>query len=347
MTDMTDIPSARPAARCRKMAWRWILLAVFAGASLLLAVGAGSVPIPPLKLLSALFGAGEDNTRELVVGLRLPRVALAFLTGAALAVGGTVMQSVLENPLASPFGLGVSAGAGLGATAVLVTGLSAGTLGAVLLPAAGFAGAMVTVLLVLALARALDRRVSTVTVVLIGMVASLFFSAVMDLMAAMSPEYAQRIGLWQMGSFASRGWRGPAVLAPVLAVCLGVFLSRSGQLDLLTFGDEQARSMGTEPRKNRRFLILAVAVLTGAAVSFSGIIGFVDLIAPHVARRLFGASHRRTLPAGALLGGSFMVLCDLAARTLCAPREIPIGAVTALLGAPFFLWIFFAGRERQ
>ena len=319
-----------------KAAGRWALLAAFAAASVLLAVGAGSVSIPPVKIVAALLGAGEDNTRELVVSLRLPRVTLAFLTGAALAVGGTVMQSVLENPLASPFGLGVSAGAGLGATAVLVTGLSAGALGAVLLPAAGFAGAIVTVLLVLALARALDRRVSTVTVVLIGMVASLFFSAVMDLM-----------GLWQMGSFASRGWRGPAVLAPVLAVCLVLFLSRAGQLDLLTFGDEQARSMGADPRKDRRFLILMVAVLTGAAVAFSGIIGFVDLIAPHVARRLFGASHRRTLPAGALLGGSFMVLCDLAARTLCAPREIPIGAVTALLGAPFFLWIFFAGRGRR
>ncbi len=326
---------------------KFAVLTVFALVSLILGVGAGSVYLPPARILSALFGAGEENTRTLVMSLRLPRVALAFLTGAALASCGTVMQSVLENPLASPFGLGVSAGAGLGATAVLVTGLSAGTLGAVLLPAAGFAGGVVTVLLVLALAKALDRRMSNVTVVLTGMVASLFFSAIMDLMAAMSPEYAQRIGLWQMGSFASRGWRGPAVLAPVLLLCLAVFLSRSSELDLLTFGDEQAQAMGADPRRARRTFILLTAVLTGAAVAFSGIIGFVDLIAPHVARRLFGASHRRALPAGAILGGSFMVLCDLAARTLAAPREIPIGAITAILGAPFFLWIFFAKGGRR
>ncbi len=323
---------------------RYAALGLFAFLSVLLGVGVGSVYVSPARIFAALAGAGEENTRELILRLRLPRVALAFLTGAALSVGGTVMQSVLENPLASPFGLGVSAGAGLGATAVLVAGLSAGALGAALLPAAGFAGGVVTALLVMALSRAFDRRMSNVTVVLVGMVASLFFSAIMDLMSAMSPEYAQRIGLWQMGSFASRGWRPVAVLAPVLAVCLALFISRASELDLLTFGDEQARAMGADPRKSRRALILLVAVLTGAAVSFSGIIGFVDLIAPHVARKLFGASHRRILPAGAVLGGSFMVLCDLAARTLAAPREIPVGAVTAILGAPFFLWIFFTKR---
>ena len=330
-----------------KPAGKYGALAAFALLSVLLGLGVGSVTVPPGEVLAALLGAGEESTRTLIVHLRLPRVALAFLTGAALAVGGTVMQSVLENPLASPFGLGVSAGAGLGATGVMVAGASAGALGAVLMPAAGFAGGVVTVLLVLSLARALDRRISNVTVVLTGMVASLFFSAVMDLMAAMSPEYAQRIGLWQMGSFASRGWRGPAVLAAVLALCLAAFLAYAPELDLLTFGDEQAGTMGVDPRRARRRLIVLVSVLTGAAVAFSGIIGFVDLIAPHVARRLFGARHRHTLPAGAVLGGSFMVLCDLAARTLAAPREIPVGAVTALLGAPFFLWIFFAKRGRR
>ncbi len=325
---------------------KFFLLAVFALVAVLLGVGAGSVYISPPKILSALLGAGEENTRMLVLNLRLPRVFLAFLTGAALSVGGTVMQSVLENPLASPFGLGVSAGAGLGATAVLVTGASAGAFGAVLLPVSGFAGGVFTVILVLAVSRALDRRMSNVTVVLTGMVMSLFFSAVMDLMAAMSPEYAQRIGLWQMGSFASRGWRAPAVLAPVFLVCFALFLFLSRELDLLTFGEEQAQAMGADPKRSRRILIGLVAVLTGAAVAFSGIIGFVDLIAPHVARRLFGASHRHILPAGAILGGSFMVLCDLAARTLIVPREIPIGAITAIIGAPFFLWIFFSKRGR-
>ncbi len=324
----------------RKAGGSFLALGLFTLAALLLSVGLGSVSLSPGSILTALLGGGDEGTRALVLGLRLPRVTLAFLTGAALSAGGTVMQSALENPLASPFGLGVSAGAGLGASAVMVLGVS-GALGAVALPAAGFAGGLGTVLLALALARAFDARLSGVTVVLTGMVLSLFFSAILDLMAAMNPDYAQRIGLWQMGSFAAKGWQGVWVLLPVLLLCLGVFLSRARELDLLSFGDEQAQTMGLDPRRARRFFIALVAVLTGAAVAFSGIIGFVDLVAPHVARRLFGASHRRTLPAAALLGGSFMVLCDLASRTLAAPREIPVGAVTALLGAPFFMLIFF------
>ncbi len=328
----------------RKAGGKGLALGLFAAASLLLGIGLGSVFISPAKILSALTGGGDEGTRALVLGLRLPRVALAFLAGAALSAGGAVMQSALENPLASPFGLGVSAGAGLGASAVMVLGVG-GALGAFALPAAGFAGGLGTVLLALALARAFDSRLSSVTVVLTGMVLSLFFSAILDLMAAMNPDYAQRIGLWQMGSFAAKGWQGVGVLCPVLLLCLGVFLSRARELDLLSFGDEQAQAMGLDPRRTRRFLIALVAVLTGTAVAFSGIIGFVDLVAPHVARRLFGAAHRRLLPAAALLGGSFMVLCDLASRTLASPREIPVGAVTALLGAPFFIVIFLKGRR--
>ena len=328
-----------------KPAGKYAALGLFAVLSVVLGVGVGSVYIPPLKVITALMGGGDEGTRALVLSLRLPRVVLAFLTGAALSVGGTVMQSALNNPLASPFGLGVSAGAGLGAGAVMVLGVT-GAAGAFLLPAAGFAGGLLTVLLALALARALDKRLSGVTVVLTGMVLSLFFSAIMDLMAAMNPEYAQRINLWQMGSFAAKGWRGVWVLGPVLILCLVVFLGRAADLDLLAFGDEQAQAIGLDPRRSRRALIALVAVLTGTAVAFSGIIGFIDLVAPHVARKLFGARHRRTLPAAALLGGSFMVLCDLAARTLASPREIPVGAVTALLGAPFFMVIFFRKGRR-
>lgn len=323
-----------------------ILLGILAVLSVLLGIGVGSVPISPVQILTALTGRGDEGIRALVLGLRLPRVALTFLTGAALSAGGTVMQSALDNPLASPFGLGVSAGAGLGATAVMTAGLTGGLAGTFLLPAAGFTGGLVTVLLALALAKAFDKRLSSVTVVLTGMVISLFFSAIMDLMAAMLPEYAQRISLWQMGSFAAKGWRGPAVLCPVLILCFILFMRRASMLDVMTFGDEQAQGMGVDPQRSRLGLIALVAVLAGTAVSFSGIIGFVDLVAPHIARRLFGAGHRRTLPAGMVLGGSFMVLCDLAARTLASPREIPVGAVTALLGAPFFLYVFFRKRRK-
>ena len=255
------------------------------------------------------------------------------------------MQSVLQNPLASPFGLGVSAGAGLGAAAVIVLGLASAGLGVFLLPAVSLSCALATVFLVVFLAARLDRGMSNVTIILVGMVLSLFCSAIMDLMATSSPAYAQRIQLWQLGSFSMKEWSAVWVLAPVTVLGLLFFWGFARELDVMTFGEEQAKAMGVDLMKVKRLLLAAVAALTGAATAFVGIIGFVDLIAPHIVRRWFGAAHRRVLPASALFGGTFLVLCDLAARTLTPPHEIPIGSITALLGAPFFLYVFFAGRK--
>ncbi len=331
------------------------LLAVVSVLALLAGVAVGSVSIPPGDILSILasrlFGAAlpEDVGAvypAMVMDMRLPRVLLAFLTGAALAVSGTVMQSVLQNPLASPFGLGVSSGAGMGAAIVIVTGLAAGRLRMLVLPAVSLAFGLGTVLLVIWAAGRIDRAMSNITVVLVGMVASLFFNAVMSFLATLSPVYAQRINLWQLGSFSMREWSSVWVLLPVTAAGIVYFMRYSREMDVMTFGEEQARVMGVDMRRCKGRLIAAVAVLTGTAVSFVGVIGFVDLIAPHVVRRFFGASHRRVLPASALFGGAFMVACDLAARTLTPPREIPIGTITALLGAPFFLYIYFTGRRR-
>ncbi len=322
--------------------------------TLLFGVGIGSVYVPPGDILAIVAGRMFQrplpdhipaNYSVMVFDMRLPRVLLAFLTGAALAVCGAVMQSLLQNPLASPFGLGVSSGAGLGASLVIVFGFATAGLGTFLLPAVSLCFALGTVFFVLLLAAKLDRRMSNVTVILVGMVVSLFGNAVMSLLATSSPAHAQRIQLWQLGSFSMREWSAVWVLLPVtLLVCL-YFLRYAGDLDVMTFGEEQASAMGVDLRRVRARLMTAVAVLTGAAVAFVGIIGFVDLIVPHIARRFFGAVHRRTLPACALLGGIFLVLCDLAARTLTPPHEIPIGSITALLGAPFFLYLFFAGRK--
>ena len=337
-----------------KTSLKMTLLLAAALTALLLGVGIGSVYVSPGDILSMignrLFGAPLPESlpasySAMVLDMRLPRVLLAFLTGAALAVSGTVMQSVLQNPLASPFGLGVSAGAGLGAAAVIVFGLAGAGLGVFLLPAVSLGCALATVFLVVLVAARLDRGMSNVTIILVGMVLSLFCSAVMDLMAASSPAYAQRIQLWQLGSFSMKEWSAVWVLAPFVAAGLLLFLGFAQELDVMTFGEEQARAMGVDLMKVKRLLLAAVAALTGAAVAFVGIIGFVDLIAPHIVRRWFGAAHRRVLPASALFGGAFLVLCDLAARTLTPPHEIPIGSITALLGAPFFLYIFFVGRK--
>ncbi len=331
------------------------LLALAALGSILVGTAVGSVYIPPGDILSILasrlFGAALPERigtvyPAMVMDMRLPRVLLAFITGAALAASGTVMQSVLQNPLASPFALGVSSGAGLGAAIVIVTGLAAGAGRMFALPAVSLLGALGTVFFVLWAAGRIDRGLGSVTIVLIGMVASLFFNAVMNLLATLSPGYAQRINLWLLGSFSMREWSSVWVLLAVTAAGLCFFQAYAREMDVMTFGQEQALALGVALRRCKTGLICAVAVLTGTAVAFVGIIGFVDLIAPHVVRRFFGASHRKVLPASALFGGAFMVLCDLAARTLTPPREIPIGSITALLGAPFFLYVYFAGRKR-
>lgn len=330
------------------------LLSLTAFLALLAGIGVGSVQVPPGDILSIVMERMfaiplpdhiPASYSAMVLDMRLPRVLLAFLTGAALAVCGGVMQSLLQNPLASPFGLGVSAGAGLGAAFVIVMGVTSAGLGIFLMPAVSLIFALGTVFLVLFLSAKLDRGMSNVTVILVGMVISLFCNAVISLLATSSPAHAQRIQLWQLGSFSMREWSAVWALLPVTILISLYFLRYAEELDVMTFGEEQAQAMGVDLRKVKGRLMTAVAVLVGTAVAFVGIIGFVDLIVPHMARRFFGAAHRRLIPACTLLGGTFLVLCDLASRTLTPPHEIPIGSITALLGAPFFLYLFFAGRR--
>ncbi len=330
------------------------LLSLTAFLALLAGIGVGSVQVPPGDILSIVMERMfaiplpdhiPASYSAMVLDMRLPRVLLAFLTGAALAVCGGVMQSLLQNPLASPFGLGVSAGAGLGAAFVIVLGVTSAGLGIFLMPAVSLIFALGTVFLVLFLSAKLDRGMSNVTVILVGMVISLFCNAVISLLATSSPAHAQRIQLWQLGSFSMREWSAVWALLPVTILISLYFLRYAEELDVMTFGEEQAQAMGVDLRKVKGRLMTAVAVLVGTAVAFVGIIGFVDLIVPHMARRFFGAAHRRLIPACALLGGTFLVLCDLASRTMTPPHEIPISSITALLGAPFFLYLFFAGRR--
>lgn len=322
--------------------------------ALLAGIALGSVHVPPGDLLailgSRIFGSplpqGIDPVLPgLVMELRLPRALLAFVVGAALACSGAVMQSILKNPLASSYGLGVSAGAGLGVAALMVLGVGGGALGALILPATGLVCGLAAVAAAIALSGRMDRSLSNDTIILTGMVISLFLNAILTTIAASSPAHTQQILLFQMGSFSMKGWRSVQILLVVTVAGIGYFTSRARALDVMTFGEEQATALGVNLRRTKWALIGGVAVLTGTAVAFVGIVGFVDLIAPHVVRRFFGASHRWVVPMSALFGGTFLVLCDLAARTLTAPGEIPIGSITALLGAPFFLYLYMAGRR--
>lgn len=333
-----------------KIRMRIAALSALALIALALGAAVGSVGIAPADLLCVLgnkiFGTPlpedfSEITLSILWTIRLPRAVMAFLVGAALAASGTVMQSVLRNPLASSYTLGVSSGASLLAAFVIVTGFTLPLAGAYTLPLFGFLGGLGTVFLAMAMALRFDRNLENQTVILVGMVLSLFVNALLTLVTALSADRLSRLVFWQMGSFSGQTWQNAGLVLPILLIGLLVLARYSREMDLMTFGEEQALSAGVDLRRVKFILIAFSALLTGTAVSLAGVIGFVDLIAPHVVRRFFGSNHRVVVPMSALFGGGFMVVADLIARTVLSPQELPVGAVTALIGAPFFAYIYF------
>ena len=333
-----------------------ILSFIFAGIVMILAVGVGSVSLTPGQILAILshklFGrelAEEVNASMVSIlwDIRMPRACCAFIVGAMLSLSGAIVQSLLQNPLASSYTLGVSSGASLGAAIIIVFNISIPAINYFLLPFSGFAFGLATVFLVLFCSARLDGNLRSHTIILFGMILSLFVNAILTMLSAAASQHMQRLILWQMGSFAGRRWEHAGIL---LGLCLvsGIpclFFHR--ELDLMSFGEEAAGTVGVDTKRSRLTLLILSSILTGAAVCFTGVIGFIDLAAPHAVRRLFGSSHRLVLPMSALLGGAFLMLADLLARTVLAPQEIPVGAVTALAGAPFFLWVYFGSGKKK
>ena len=273
--------------------------------------------------------------------LRFPRVLLAFLVGGCLATGGAVVQSILKNELASPYTLGVSSGASLGAGIVVVTGITIPIIGSFTLPFVGFIFGLITVFSVIMFSTKIDRTMSNNTIILVGMVLSLFVNALLTTLTAFFSNDLKTITLWQMGSFAMRGWVYVKLICPFFIIGMLGVLRFTKEMDLLTFGEEQAKAVGVDTYNVKRKLFILCAILTGGSVALSGTIGFVDLIAPHVVRKAFGSNHRYVIPMSFLFGGGLMVITDLISRTIVAPIELPVGAVTALIGAPFFAYVYF------
>ncbi len=273
--------------------------------------------------------------------IRLPRVLLAFLVGGCLATSGAVVQSILKNQLASPYTLGVSSGASLGAGLIIVTGIVIPVIGSFTLPFVGFIFGLITVYLVIIFSSKIDKTMSNNTIILAGMVFSLFVNALLTTLTAMFSEDLKSIALWQMGSFAMKGWKYVGLIIPFCLVGMIGTLMYTKEMDILTFGEEQAQSVGVDTSKVKTKLFIFSAVLTGGAVSLSGTIGFVDLIAPHVVRKIFGSNHKYVIPMSFIFGGCLMVVTDLIARSVFAPIELPVGAVTAIIGAPFFAYVYF------
>ena len=327
--------------------WITVLLCL---SILIIAAGLGSVSIDVNSIwrifIHKFFGIKipENLTANMVAifwSIRLPRTIAAFLVGSGLAVTGTVMQSVLRNPLASSYTLGVSSGASLGVALMVIFGVTFPIIGRFSLPAVGFIFGLGTVLLAISMAMRLDKSLENQTIILIGMVLSLFVSSLLTILIVLSKEHLEQIIFWQMGSFSAIKWSHVLVLFVIILPGIIFLMYFSNELDIMTFGEEQAISVGIDMQHMKIMLITVAALLTGTSVAFVGIIGFIDLISPHVVRKLYGSSHRIVVPMSALFGGAFMTVADLISRTIISPSELPIGAVTTLIGAPFFAYVYF------
>ncbi|MEV0319122.1 FecCD family ABC transporter permease [Streptomyces sp. NPDC050658] len=328
-----------------------LLLALAAAATAGLALG--SVRIPVADVLEILGGGADPSPfRTIVLDVRLPRVLLGAVVGAGLAVIGTVLQALVRNPLADPFLLGVSSGASAGAVVVIVLGsafgLGAGLATTVTIPAAAFAGALFSLALVYALARA-GGNFATGRLILAGVAVSYILSALTSLIlvTADSADHLKEVLYWTLGGLGSARWDMLALPAGVLLVGTALLVALARPLDLLLVGEEGATVLGLDTARFRAAVFVLASLLTGVLVAYSGAIGFVGLMVPHAARMLVGAAHRALLPVAALMGAVFLVAADLAARTVAAPQDIPVGVLTALTGGPFFLWLLRGSRSGE
>ena len=329
--------------------WRFGVALALLAAALMLAMGVGLGVGPsglaPGAVWDALRGAGSPTAADIVWQVRLPRVALAALVGASLATAGVLFQALLRNPLADPYILGVSGGAALGGILVLSLGGALG-LGYAAVPPAAFLGAVLTVGLLLAVVGP-GRRLSGTALLLTGVVFNAFASAAIVFLASMAGlADGARIFLWLIGNLTDArsdvmGW-----VAGFLVLGLACALPLARSLNLMVLGEESAEQLGVEVVRVQRVLLVATSLMVGAAVSVAGLVGFVGLIIPHLLRLLLGPDHRLLLPASALGGAIFLVLCDTAARTVLGGRELPVGAITALAGGPFFLLLLRRSQHK-
>jgi len=317
------------------------LLAVALVVSATAGILVGAVPIAPGDVLSALLGA-EGTNGTIIRELRLPRVLGAALVGGALAASGALLQGMLRNPLADPFVTGTSAGASLGAVLAVALGLEP-----VIVPLAAFAGALGAIVLVWRLAR-LGGRTTVLTVLLAGVVLTSFAGALVTFILVSSDRLALRLRAvlgWLQGGISVISWSELAVVAVVVAIGVVGAVLLAPRVDAYAFGEETAAALGVDLDRTTAAVLATTALLTGAAVAIAGLIGFVGLVIPHALRFLLGATHRRLIIASIPAGAMALVLADLGARTALAPAELPVGVITGIVGAPFFLALLVRSRR--
>lgn len=298
------------------------------------------------KITGHAFPAMEISTakRDIFLQIRLPRVFLAALVGASLAVAGATFQGLFRNPLADPYIIGVSSGAALGASLAVVSGLSWGWAGLGAVPLLAYAGGLATIILVYRVSRQGDA-VPILMLLLAGIAVSAFLTALVSLFIYFSGERLHQIVFWMMGGLSGAKWNYLRIMIPYVLVGFGVIYFFARELNALLLGEETAAYLGIEVEKLKKVFLAAASLLVAAAVSTSGIIGFVGLVVPHMVRLVAGPDHRFLLPVSALCGAILLIGADTLARTVLAPAELPVGIITALLGAPFFLYLLRKRRK--
>ena len=322
-------------------------------ASVIAGIAIGAVDIAPSAIVRQLLDnvpgleidSGLSEQRIAIIEqIRAPRVVLGLLVGATLAVSGAAYQGSFRNPLADPYLLGIAAGAGLGATIAITRNLGDGSGFADPVPLAAFAGALGAVTLSY-MAGHIGGR-STASLILAGVAVASFLTAGQTYVLQSSNDDFREVYAWILGRIATSGWSEPALMLPYFLITFGVIFRYRRALDVLAVGDEEAQALGLEPRRIRLIVVVTSSLGAAAAVSVSGLIGFVGIIIPHLVRLVFGASYRTLIPLSVLFGGAFMVSADLVARTIVEPAELPIGVVTAFLGAPFFVLVLRTSRRQ-
>jgi iron complex transport system permease protein len=316
------------------------LYAAVTAVVLLLAPTIGSTPISLTRVFDTSIAWADNVDAQIFFVARLPRVLAGALVGAALAASGVVLQALLRNPLATPFTLGVSAGGALGAMLAIAGKLETTALGLSSVPVASFLGALLATAIVYMLATSQRRGLSTSVLLLAGVTLNAFFSALVAFVQYLA-DFADwiRAARWLLGNLDVGSYRELVAALPLLAAAAVTFAVLPRALNLLSLGEDVAVSRGVELARTQRLAFVSASLATGAAVSMAGPIGFVGIIVPHLVRLMVGSDHRIVLPASALFGAAFLVLCDLVSRTVMAPIELPVGVVTAIIGGPFFLWL--------
>ncbi len=325
----------------------YAVLAVCFALLLAVSVGTGSAALSPHEILRILLlreGAGTA-AYNVLLKIRLPRVLAAAVMGGTLSVSGFLLQTFFRNPIAGPYVLGVSSGASLGAVIALALGVTVpgSEYGGTMLMAMAFA--FLSLVLILSLAYALDHSLATNSIILIGVIFSMFISSVINLILSFLNDQVRSITFWTMGSLSGTGYAHTRILSLALLICGGVIFRYARELNAFAIGEDNARHIGVNVRRVKLVILITVSVMIGVCVSIGGSIGFVGLVVPHMARMIAGPNHRRLLPASMFSGAIFLLLADLIARTLLSPVELSIGVVTSLVGAAAFVVIFYRARK--